>query len=199
MKELQLIQGVLRAPKGQFNDFAWYKYRSCEDIVEAVKPLLKTYECFLTMSDELVMVGDRYYIKATCTITNKEGKQVTTYWWAREEESKKGMDGSMLSGCASSYARKYWLCWLLAIDDWIDSDKLNKWEVKEVKAEDDDNKQRITPEQIVAMKDKTDWIKKFESAEAFVRAAREKYKVSKDNAKALEEIYKITTKADGNG
>ena len=72
MKELQLIQGVLKAPKGQRNDFAKYKYRSCEDIVEAVKPLLKTYECFLTMSDELVLVGDRYYIKATCTITNKE-------------------------------------------------------------------------------------------------------------------------------
>lgn len=151
------------------------------------------------MSDELVLVGDRYYIKATCTITNKEWKQVTTYWWAREEESKKWLDGSMLSGCASSYARKYWLCWLLAIDDGVDSDSLNKWEVKETKTEDDDNKQRITPEQIVAMKDKTDWIKKFESAEAFVRAAREKYKVSKDNAKALEEIYKITTKADGNG
>ena len=198
MKELQLIQGVLRAPKGQFNSFGNYKYRSCEDIVEAVKPLLKTYECFLTMSDELVMVGDRYYIKSTCTITNKEGKQVTTYWWAREEESKKWLDGSMLSGCASSYARKYWLCWLLAIDDGVDSDSLNKWEVKETKSEDDD-KEWITKEQIIWMKDKTDWIKWFKDAESFVKAAREKYKVSKENAKALEEIYNITTKANADG
>jgi hypothetical protein len=72
MKELQQIQGVLKAPKGQYNAFGKYKYRSCEDIVEAVKPLLTKYECYLTMSDELVLIGDRYYIKATATITNKE-------------------------------------------------------------------------------------------------------------------------------
>ena len=196
MKELQLIQGVLKAPKSQRNDFASYKYRSCEDIVEAVKPLLKTYECFLTMSDELVLVGDRYYIKATCTITNKEWKQVTTTWWAREEETKKWLDWAMLTWCSSSYARKYWLCWLFAIDDGTDSDSLNKWEVKQEEA---DDKEWITKDQIIAMKDKKDWIKWFESAEAFVKAAREKYKVSKENARALEEIYNITTKADGNG
>ena len=67
-----MIQSVLKAPKGQFNKFGGYKYRSCEDIVEAVKPLLKTYECVLTMSDDLVLIGDRYYIKATATLINKE-------------------------------------------------------------------------------------------------------------------------------
>lgn len=198
MKELQLIQGVLKAPKGQYNDFAHYKYRSCEDIVEAVKPLLKTYECFLTMSDELVLVGDRYYIKATCTITNKEWKQVTTYGWAREEESKKWLDWPMLSWCSSSYARKYWLCWLLAIDDWVDSDSLNKWEVKETKAEDDD-KEWITKDQIIAMKDKTDWIKWFKDADAFVRWAREKFKVNKENAKLLEKLYNVTVYGNEDG
>lgn len=127
MKKLLLIQSELKAPKGQFNNFGKYKYRSCEDIVEAVKPLLKNHDCLLTISDELVNIGERYYIKATAKITDLESKEseiVTGY--AREEEVKKGMDGSQITGASSSYARKYALNGLFAIDDTKDSDSTNK-------------------------------------------------------------------------
>ena len=125
MKELQTIQEKLKAPKGQYNAFGKYKYRSCEDIVEAVKPLLNENKCILTMSDELVLIGERYYIKATATLTNSEWATVTTTGYAREEESKKWMDWSQVTWASSSYARKYALNWLFAIDDWVDSDKTN--------------------------------------------------------------------------
>ena len=186
MKELQMIQSVLKAPKGQFNSFGKYKYRSCEDIVEAVKPLLKSHECVLTMSDELVLIWDRYYIKATATITNKEWKQVITTWYAREEESKKWMDSSQVTWASSSYARKYALNWLFAIDDGVDSDKTNTWESKE-----EDDKPRITEDQIIAMKNNVDWIKWFKTPAELVAKIREKYKVSKDNAKWIENLYQI--------
>lgn len=188
MKELQMIQSVLKAPKWQYNNFGKYKYRSCEDIVEAVKPLLKSHECVLTMSDELVLIWDRYYIKATATITNKEWKQVITTWYAREEESKKWMDSSQVTWASSSYARKYALNWLFAIDDGVDGDKTNTWESKE-----EDDKPRITEDQIVAMKNNVDWIKWFKSAPEMVAKIREKYKVSKDNAKWIENLYSIIT------
>lgn len=188
MKELQMIQSVLKAPKGQYNSFGKYKYRSCEDIVEAVKPLLKSHECVLTMSDELVLIWDRYYIKATATITNKEWKQVITTWYAREEESKKWMDSSQVTWASSSYARKYALNWLFAIDDGVDSDKTNTWESKE-----EDDKPRITEDQIVAMKNNVDWIKWFKSGAEMVAKIREKYKVNKDNAKWIENLYSIIT------
>ena len=125
MKELLQIQSELKAPKGQFNDYGKYKYRSCEDILEAVKPILKKCNCTLLLSDSLVYVGDRYYIKATATLVNAEGKSVSTESYAREEETKKGMDASQVTGAASSYARKYALNGLFAIDDTKDADTLN--------------------------------------------------------------------------
>lgn len=125
MKELAVIQSRLKAPKGQYNSFGKYKYRSCEDIVEAVKPLLAEQGCALMMSDELVYVGNRYYIKATVTIQNGAGEQAQCTALAREEEEKKGMDASQITGTASSYARKYALNGLLAIDDTKDADALN--------------------------------------------------------------------------
>lgn len=189
MKELQMIQSVLKAPKGQFNKFGGYKYRSCEDIVEAVKPLLKTYECVLTMSDDLVLIGDRYYIKATATLINKEWKQIITTGYAREEETKKWMDGSQITWSSSSYARKYALNGLFAIDDGVDSDSTNKWEEK--KEEKSEEKQWITKEQVLSLKDKAEWVTKFASAEDMINKLRESYLVSKENAKALENIYTI--------
>lgn len=189
MKELQMIQSVLKAPKGQFNKFGGYKYRSCEDIVEAVKPLLKTYECVLTMSDDLVLIWDRYYIKATATLINKEWKQIVTTGYAREEESKKWMDGSQITWSSSSYARKYALNGLFAIDDGVDSDSTNKWEEK--KEEKSEDKQWITKEQVLSLKDKAEWVTKFASAEDMINKLRESYLISKDNAKALENIYTI--------
>ena len=124
MKELIAIQSELKAPKNQRNNFGNYQYRSAEDILEALKPLLKKYNCYLTLSDELVNIGDRYYIKATATIySEKTSVSVTAY--AREEESKKGMDGSQISGASSSYSRKYSLNGLFLIEDTKDSDATN--------------------------------------------------------------------------
>ena len=118
------IQSDLKAPKGQYNDFGKYHYRSCEDILEAVKPLLKELNVSLTLSDEIVNVGDRYYIKAIATLANNESN-ITVTAYAREEESKKGMDSMQLTGATSSYARKYALNGLFAIDDTKDSDDPN--------------------------------------------------------------------------
>ena len=157
--------------------------------MEAVKPLLKTYECVLTMSDDLVLIGDRYYIKATATLINKEWKQIVTTGYAREEEFKKWMDGSQITWSSSSYARKYALNGLFAIDDGVDSDTTNKWEEK--KEEKSEAKQWITKEQVLSLKDKAEWVTKFATAEDMINKLRESYLVSKENAKALENIYSI--------
>lgn len=126
MKELFGIQTELKAPKGQYNKFGKYYYRNAEDILEALKPLLKAYKCSVNVSDEVVMLGDRFYIKATATIKNESGETESAVGFAREEESKKGMDAMQLSGATSSYARKYALNGLFAIDDNKDSDTTNK-------------------------------------------------------------------------
>lgn len=107
MKELNTIQSLLKAPKDQYNKFGNYKYRNCEDILEAVKPLLFSQSCTLTISDEIVMIGTRYYVRATATIKNANGETETATAYAREDESKKGMDASQITGSTSSYARKY--------------------------------------------------------------------------------------------
>ena len=125
MKELITIQSELKAPKTQVNRFGGYKYRKAEDILEAVKPLLAKQKCTLIISDDIVMIGNRIYVKATATIKNEKGECETTTGWAREEETKKGMDGSQITGASSSYARKYALNGLFAIDDNADSDTTN--------------------------------------------------------------------------
>jgi hypothetical protein len=122
MKELIAIQSELKAPKSLFNKFGGYKYRKAEDILEAVKPLLAKQKCTLTITDDVVLIGNRIYVKATATIKNEKGECETTTGWAREEETKKGMDGSQITGASSSYARKYALNGLFAIDDNADSD-----------------------------------------------------------------------------
>lgn len=119
--KLVKVQSELKAPKGQYNSFGKYRYRSCEDIVESVKPILAKYNLVLNLSDELLLVGDRYYIKASAMITDGETRIISSAY-AREPESKKGMDESQVTGTASSYARKYALNGLLAIDDTKDAD-----------------------------------------------------------------------------
>ena len=131
MKELIAIQSELKAPKSQFNKFGGYKYRKAEDILEAVKSLLNKQKCTLTITDDIVMVGNRIYVKATATIKNEKGECETTTGWAREEETKKGMDGSQITGASSSYARKYALNGLFAIDDNADSDTANNGQHQE--------------------------------------------------------------------
>lgn len=133
MKELIAIQSELKAPKSQFNKFGGYKYRKAEDILEAVKPLLAKQKCTLTITDDIVMVCNRIYVKATATIKNEKGEFETTNGWAREEETKKGMDGSQITGASSSYARKYALNGLFAIDDNADSDTTNDGQHQEAK------------------------------------------------------------------
>jgi len=123
-KKLMAIQQELNCPKGNFNSFGKYKYRSCEDILEAVKPLLKINDVVLTLSDEIVNVGDRFYIKATATLKDDK-ESIETVAYARECLSKKGMDESQLTGSCSSYARKYALNGLFCIDDVKDADTMD--------------------------------------------------------------------------
>ena len=129
-EKLNKIQQELKAPKNQFNKFGGYKYRSCEDILEAVKPLLDG--AILLISDEMVQLGDRYYIKAEATITN-EKDQIRVYGYAREPQIRKGMDESQITGASSSYARKYALNGLFCIEDTKDPDGTNKHEEEPVK------------------------------------------------------------------
>ena len=107
MKELINIQSALKAPKDQYNSFGKYKYRNTEGILEAVKPLLLGEKCLLTITDEIVSVEGRHYVKATATITNEEGKTVSVSAFARETENKSGMDEAQITEAASLYAHKY--------------------------------------------------------------------------------------------
>lgn len=122
MESLKKIQEELKAPKNQYNKFGNYAYRSAEDILEAVKPLLAKHNSMLTISDEIVEVGGRVYVKAICTFTDDKGNNLTTSAYAREPENKKGADESQITGAASSYARKYALNGLFLIDDTKDAD-----------------------------------------------------------------------------
>lgn len=116
----------MKAPKDMRNNFGNYNYRSCESILEAVKPLLAKNALALTLTDEMVQIGERIYVRATATVTDtKSGENVSTDAFAREEENKKGMDSSQVTGAASSYARKYALNGLFCIDDTKDSDFTN--------------------------------------------------------------------------
>lgn len=125
INKLTKIQSELKAPKGQYNKFGKFKYRSAEDILEAVKPIISKYECSLTLSDNIIMVGDRIYVKATATLSDGSEKSIQTTAFAREEERKAGMDASQITGSASSYARKYALNGLFCIDDTKDADTMD--------------------------------------------------------------------------
>ena len=125
-EKLIAIQSELKAPKSQYNNFGKYAYRNCEDILESLKPLLKEHKSTIYISDEIVTVLERFYVKATVTFIDAEtGEKITNTAYAREEESKKGMDGSQVTGASSSYARKYALNGMFAIDDTKDSDFTN--------------------------------------------------------------------------
>jgi hypothetical protein len=123
--KLASVQAELKAPKGQFNSFGKYKYRSCEDILEAVKPLLHKYELGMSINDDMMEVGGRVYVMATVTVFDYDGNLHSVSASAREEETKKGMDASQVTGATSSYARKYALNGMFLIDDTKDSDATN--------------------------------------------------------------------------
>lgn len=170
MKALLQIQSELKAPKTQINAFGKYKYRSCEDIVESLKPLLKEYNCLLTLSDEIINLHDRFYIKATATITDIETKEtISVTWFAREEENKKGMDWSQITGASSSYARKYALNGLFAIDDTKDSDSTNTHWKEE------------TPKEVKIFDlSKLEWLKKFAEWKEKWEIMQQVLKIKKD-------------------
>lgn len=125
MKELIEIQAKLNAPKKQHNKFGNYNYRSCEDILGALKEHLAENKCTLVITDDIVMIADRVYVKATATLKNENGEVESATAYAREGVEKKGMDESQITGAASSYARKYALNGLFAIDDTKDADATN--------------------------------------------------------------------------
>ena len=122
MIDLINIQNELKAPKGKYNSFGNFRYRSAEDILEAVKPLLKRYGCLLTISDEIVLVGDKYFVRSSATFVSSTGKSITVTGVAAHDFEKKGSDPAQKSGSAASYARKYALSGLFLLDDEQDPD-----------------------------------------------------------------------------
>ena len=149
-EKLMNIQKELKAPKGQYNSFGKYKYRSCEDILESVKPLLEKYKATIILTDKLEQIGERYYIRAMAILFDTESdNSIENTAYAREEETKKGMDGSQITGTSSSYARKYALNGLLLIDDTkdADTDEFTK-ENNKGKTKEEPKEKKITPGQL---------------------------------------------------
>ena len=162
MKKLIQIQAELKAPKNQRNNFGKYNYRSAEDILEATKPLLEKHECLLLITDEITETAGRIYVKATAHFTDGEDRvSVTAY--AREEDTKKGMDASQITGAASSYARKYALNGLFLIDDTKDADATNKHD----KEEQPEEPKKPEPKKLPELKEST---KEYLSAIQWVKA-----------------------------
>lgn len=188
-EKLLNIQAELKAPKNQYNSFGKYNYRSCEDILESLKPLLIKYKATLIIHDEIMLIGDRYYIKATATLIDVEkGDKVEVSAYAREDEQKKGMDASQLTGSTSSYARKYALNGLFAIDDTKDSDVTNKYDAEQVnRPKVDKDKQAIVDNSLASDK-QLNYIYKLAkqknySPESMASYIKEAY--GKDSSKAL--------------
>lgn len=153
-KQLRELQNELKAPKNQRNKFGNYNYRSAEDILEALKPLAIKHELTFRIHDSIEMVGDRIYVVATVSVTNDEGEHMESDGFAREEDTKKGMDSSQITGAASSYARKYALNGLLLIDDTKDSDATNKGDDSVSPASQDKNIMDKAVEYVKSQKDR---------------------------------------------
>lgn len=174
------IQNELKAPRAQYNKFGNYNYRNCEDILEAVKPLCKKQGVVLYISDNLVLVGERYYIESTAKIVDIEtNEEITVTAYAREEESKKGMDASQITGASSSYARKYALNGLFNIDDTKDSDFTNTKD-NQTTAEVQRNYQSEINTYSALLANNSE-----QSAEEWVTKAKEKYSTPKGQADVL--------------
>ena len=209
MEALLKIQQELKAPKWQFNKFGGYKYRSCEDILSAVKPLLEKYHVVLVMKDEIIefesnidFVSDtskdgktshteyhwpRFYVRATATLYSLDGKEImSSSAFAREDQDKAGMDGAQITGSASSYARKYALNGLFAIDDGVDPDSTNKWDAeKPAEKKSDDDKPWFNDPDL----DKFTKFASQYSVEDGIKTIRTKYKLSKDMEKKVRALY----------
>lgn len=186
MLRLIKIQSELKAPKGQYNSFGKYKYRSVEDIMEAVKPLLEETKTAIILTDKIELIGERYYVKSTASLVGDNGKLIMAVdWFAREEESKKGMDWSQVTGASSSYARKYALNGLLAIDDTKDADATNEHK---------EEKKVFTEERFEKLKQYA-----FDNPEANIKSMVDKVLKEETVSKELKEklVLFITPKKDG--
>ena len=186
-----LIQASLKAPKNQKNAFGGYNYRSCEDILEAVKPLLYDTQTTLTVSDEMVEVWGRIYVKATATLKDCETweiiEQNTAY--ARESESKKWMDDSQITGATSSYARKYALNWLFCIDDVKDADATNT-HGKEEKATKKSETKSNPQWRFQKASTNKEFMEKCMDEDNFIRTIKGKYEVDEVTEWQLRDAYK---------
>ena len=183
LKKLNIIQDKLEAPKNQFNSFGKYHYRSCEDILEGLQPLLAENACVVVLSDEIKEIGGRVYVEATATIYDCEsGEELSNTASAREAESKKGMDDSQVTGATSSYARKYALNGLFAIDDEKDADTRDNSQSGQQRQQEDDNKQWLNDVQgFIA------WAKENgHTGDSAIKYARTQYKVSKKTAEEIQ-------------
>ena len=192
MKRLIEIQKKLKAPKNQYNSFGKYKYRSCEDILEGVKPLLAEVGLALIIYDEIILIGERYYVKAHANLYDEQDKSkllCSSCAFAREEETKKGMDGSQVTGAASSYARKYALNGLFAIDDTKDADAINTHDKTE-KPKLNDSKIYIELAKLTDLEQIKNYYEnnkdKVNDQELLRTKAREHYKAISDAKKAFE-------------
>ena len=177
--KLNSIQKELNAPKGQRNNFGNYNYRSCEDILSAVKPLLGD-DLVLILSDSIELVSDRIYVKATAKLTDGKNTVENTAF-AREQFSKKGMDESQITGSASSYARKYALNGMFAIDDTKDAD---------TNAPDDNEKEWLNLDLHDGVYDKiSDYMAGGKTADWVIKGLRNKYKVNKETEKQVRSMW----------
>lgn len=191
-KKMIKVQATLNAPKGQFNSFGKYHYRSCEDIMGALKPLLAAEGLFQSVSDEIVMIGDRHYVKATVTVTDGQ-TSVTNSALAREDRDKKGMDGAQVTGAASSYARKYALNGMWNIDDSKDADT-NEFRDQQARQAKNEVKQQAKPAldriEGKTLNAVTQWVNEGMSAEHICERLGSKYSLS---ASVIEHVKSITS------
>jgi len=185
-ESLGMIQMELKAPKNQYNSFGGYNYRSCEDILEAVKPLLAKYYCVLSISDEIGAIGEppRWYVKAVVTIS-KGNESLNVSAFARESESKKGMDAAQITGAASSYARKYALNGLFLIDDTKDPDATND----HGKGKKDPPPKPPLNLDKVKSKEGRAWITKRESPEVAISKFKDSYEVDEVGEALITDIW----------
>lgn len=195
MDILQKIQTELKAPKGQYNNFGKYKYRSCEDILEAVKPLLTKHGASLVLTDSVEYIGDRYYIKATAILITNGGEVINTVSaLAREPESKTGMDQSQITGTASSYARKYALNGMFLIDDTKDEDTDECREEKQAREEEKkaitskpQKKNQEPPKDNVKSEEDMKKVETEKISDIHLKAVRDRIKAAAEKGKRLEE------------
>lgn len=198
-EKLSMIQQELIAPKNQYNKFGNYNYRSCEDILEGLKPCLKKVNAAVRISDEMVLIGDRYYIKATATLIDCESEAMTSNTaYAREEEAVKGMSSSQITGSASSYARKYALNGLFAIDDVKDADSRdNRSEAEKKIAE---QKKPTQPKaEVDEQKQAEEEQKKIENSkisEVKLKALLKRCADDHVDTKKIMQLYKVNSLAD---